>query len=132
MLHLPGVDFHGGLAVEQGFGAGERVGDGLDGGVLAVGVVVGNGGGREDGWGNDLGRGEGGDLGEIEVEGFEGWVGEGEDRGAKVPEEGGGGGGIDEVGHRAPKVGGWNGGDGFEGVGGSVVFEGLDEMASVF
>ena len=114
VLHLPGVDFHGGLGVEEGSGSGEGVGDGFDGGVLAVRVVVGDGGSGEDGWGNDIcGRGGGG-LGEVEVVGFESRVVEREDGRAEVVEEGRGSRGVDEVGHRAPEVGGGDDGDGFE------------------
>ena len=87
VLHLPSVDFHGGLGVAEGFGAGEGVGDGLNGGVLAVGVVVGNGGGGEDGRGDDFGGGGRGGLGKVEVVGLESWVGERENRGAEVVEE---------------------------------------------
>jgi len=132
VLYLPRVDFHGGLGVAKGFGAGEGVGDGLNGGVLAVGVVVGNGGGGEDGRGDNFGGGGRGSLGEVEVVGLESGVGEREDGGAEVVEEWGCGCGVYEVGHCAPEVSGGDGGDGFEVIGSGVVVKGSEEVAGIF
>jgi hypothetical protein len=131
VLHLPSVDFHGGLGVAEGFGAGEGVGDGLNGGVLAVGVVVGDGGGGEDGRGNDFDRGGRRGLAKVEVVGLESWVGEREDGGAEVVEEWGGGGGVYEVGHCAPEMRGGDGGDGVEVIGSWVVVKGYEEVAGI-
>jgi hypothetical protein len=132
VLYLPSVNLHGGLGVAEGFGAGKGVGDGLNGGVLAVGVVVGDGGGREDGRGNDFGGGGRGGLGEVEVVGLESRVGEREDGGAEVVEEWGGGGGVYKVGHCAPEMSGGDGGDGFEVIGSGVVVKGSEEVAGIF
>ena len=55
VLYLAGLDFHGGLGVEERLCASEGVGNGSDGRVLAVGIVVGGGGGGEKGWGDDFG-----------------------------------------------------------------------------
>ena len=132
VLHLPGVNFHGGLGVEEGFGAGEWVSDGFDGGILAVGVVVRHGGRGEDGRGDEFGGGCGSGLGEVKIVRFESRVGEGQDGRAEVVEEWGGGGGVDKVRHCTPEVGGGYSGDGFEGVGSGIVVNGLEKIACIF